>query len=363
MGTYYGEMIIRRVLLLPLLLLSFSSCTTVIREQTPSPPFSYGVEEVTVTNSLDNKEMRGILTIPPDKKNFPVVILASGSGPNDYNVEWSGHKPFWVIADYLTNRGIAVLRLNDRDYTKSPEEFYQNTSIDFSEDILSAIDFIRSYDRTRNAPIGLIGHSEGGITCTMAAVNNPDVSFLILLGSPGLTLDKVTHYAAQLSYSLSATPEDIKDNLLNFNREYTEIVTNYQNDKKAVEEVKHLYNSYFSNTQMYDLTDKKNLETKVTLPWYRFMYKNDPAEYLNNINIPVFTVIGEFDSQVTADENLEIIKKALSGKNDFNKIMKMKNLNHMLQPTDSFKDYSLIEETVSNELLNEVYKWILSLNI
>ncbi|MBN1638123.1 MAG: alpha/beta fold hydrolase [Ignavibacteriales bacterium] len=348
-------------LLILVLLISLNACTSIHRIQTPSPPFNYDVAEVTVENCTDNIMLNGILTTPLDTKDFPVVILVSGSGPHNYDEEWSGHKPFWVIADYLTKRGIGVLRMNDRDFDKDPIDFYQNTTADFTKDVLSAVKFLQNFEKTKNSSIGLLGHSEGGIVCSMVAAENPDISFLILLGTPGVTMDKFNISAAELSYQIAGTPEDVMQNLLKFNQEYFEIVNNYKTDTEAKKQVEALYDTYFKNTDMYDKSDRYNLISRVALPWYRYMYQNDPAVYFNRINIPVLAIIGEFDSQVTPEMNLQVAARFFNGKNELNKIMEMKNLNHMLQPTDRYKDYSLINETVSTELLNEIFIWMQTL--
>ena len=335
------------------------ACTSFERFQTPEPPFAYIIKEVTVTNKIDNISLKGILTLPDTSDKFPVVILASGSGPNNYDEELFGHKPFWVLADYLTNHGIAVLRLNDRDYDKSPIEFYQNTTADFAKDIESAIQFIQTNEYTKNSPIGLVGHSEGGIVSSMVAAENSDVSFLILLGTPGLTMEKGNLLAATLSYNLIGTAENEIDRLLRFHEEYNQIVTNYQNDVDAKKQVEKLYDSYFKGTEAFSRKDKYNLVTKVTLPWYRYMNKNDPALYLGKIQIPVLAIIGEFDSQVVPEENLRAIEESLkSADNENFVIIKMDKLNHMLQPTDSYKNYSDIEQTMSVQLLEEINRWI-----
>ena len=40
--------------------------------------------------------------------------MVTGSGAQNRDEEIMGHKPFLVIADYLTRNGIAVLRCDDR---------------------------------------------------------------------------------------------------------------------------------------------------------------------------------------------------------------------------------------------------------
>jgi hypothetical protein len=48
------------------------------------------------------------LSLPKKEGLFPAVILITGSGAQNRDEELLGHKPFLVIADYLTKNGIAV---------------------------------------------------------------------------------------------------------------------------------------------------------------------------------------------------------------------------------------------------------------
>ncbi|MEZ4892757.1 MAG: hypothetical protein R2778_07040 [Saprospiraceae bacterium] len=60
-----------------------------------------------------------------------MVVLITGSGPQNRDEELLGHKPFLVIADYLTRNGIAVLRYDDRGVGKSTGDFKAANSADF----------------------------------------------------------------------------------------------------------------------------------------------------------------------------------------------------------------------------------------
>ena len=86
--------------------------------------------------------MAGTLTLPKDLKNPPVAILISGSGPQDRNEELLGHKPFLVLADYLTNHGIGVLRYDDRGVGESKGDFTTATTFDFATDVEAAIAYL-----------------------------------------------------------------------------------------------------------------------------------------------------------------------------------------------------------------------------
>ncbi|TLU96991.1 alpha/beta hydrolase family protein [Dyadobacter luticola] len=98
--------------------------------QEPKQPFPYFSEDIEFNNSKAGVRLAGTFTRPTQKRNYPVVVLISGSGPKDRNEEVNqGHKPFLIIADFLTRKGIAVLRYDDLNHffqeceTGSPDEY------------------------------------------------------------------------------------------------------------------------------------------------------------------------------------------------------------------------------------------------
>ena len=78
------------------------------RPQTPKPPFQYDQEEVEYDNADKTVHYGATLTKPRNLKNFPTVIIISGSGSQDRDGTLFGHKLYGVLADYLTNQGIGV---------------------------------------------------------------------------------------------------------------------------------------------------------------------------------------------------------------------------------------------------------------
>ncbi len=93
------------------------------RPQEPNKPYPYYCEDVKFKNDKDSIELAGTLTMPNKEGNFPAVILISGSGPQNRDEELLDHKPFLVLSDYLTKKGIAVLRFDDRGTAKSTGNF------------------------------------------------------------------------------------------------------------------------------------------------------------------------------------------------------------------------------------------------
>jgi hypothetical protein len=99
---------------LPLILKRTEKVEELKRPQEPKKPYPYHEEEVSYENKKAGIKLAGTLTLPASPGPYPAVILVTGSGPQDRNEALLGHKPFLVLADYLTRLGIAVLRVDDR---------------------------------------------------------------------------------------------------------------------------------------------------------------------------------------------------------------------------------------------------------
>src|SRR5215813_14211697 len=151
------------------------------RPQEPKKPYPYDEEEVGYENKRDGVRLAGTLTLPRGKSSFPAVILITGSGPQNRNEELLGHKPFLVIADYLTRQGIAVLRVDDRGVGGSTGSNANSTSENFAADVLAGIEFLKGHKGINPKQIGLTGHSEGGLIAPMVAAQSNDVAFIVLL--------------------------------------------------------------------------------------------------------------------------------------------------------------------------------------
>ena len=114
------------------------------RPQDPSTPYGYYTEDITFKNESANVTLAGTLTLPSKDGNYPALVLISGSGPQNRNSEFAGHRPFLVLADYLTKNGIAVLRYDDRGFGQSTGNFGGGTSMDFSYDVESAVQYLKT---------------------------------------------------------------------------------------------------------------------------------------------------------------------------------------------------------------------------
>ena len=120
------------------------------RPQEPKEPFPYKSEDLTFENKIDSVVLAGTLTLPQEGNNFPAVIMITGSGGQNRNEELLGHKPFLVIADYLTRNGIAVLRFDDRGIAQSTGDHSTATSEDFAKDVLAAVEYSKNAKRNKS---------------------------------------------------------------------------------------------------------------------------------------------------------------------------------------------------------------------
>src|SRR5204863_7605880 len=113
------------------------------------------------------------------------------SGPQDRNEALLSHQPFLVLADYLTRRGIAVLRADDRGVGGTSRGGPNDTTENFADDALAGVEFLKTRKEINAKQIGLIGHSEGGVAAPMAAAKSADVAFIVLMAGPGIPGDKL----------------------------------------------------------------------------------------------------------------------------------------------------------------------------
>jgi len=340
---------------------------SVKRPQEPKPPYPYLEKEVIVKNDKANVELSGTLTMPEKGGPFPVVILITGSGPQNRNEEMMGHKPFLVLADYLTRKGIAVLRCDDRGLGKSTGKFSTATTLDFATDVSATIDFLKTQKEIDSTKIGLAGHSEGGLIAPIVASERKDVAFLVLLAGPGLTGERILlMQAGIINNNAGLTEKELAaDNLLR-TKIYATIKKNSDNEKAAVK-IKVLFRSAKKknpNGKGLPMLDDQQIDLFIkqcTMPWFRTFLVLDPIDYLSKVHCPLLALNGSLDVQVPAKENLEAIEKALIfGGNSSYSIEEIPGTNHLFQQakTGNVDEYGKIEETMSPEVLEKIATWI-----
>ncbi len=336
--------------------------------QEPTAPFPYESEDITFVNSQANISLAGTLTLPSKEGVFPAVILISGSGPQNRDEELLGHKPFLVIADYLTRNGIAVLRYDDRGVAASKGNFGSANSADFATDVESAIAYLKTRKEINQNKIGLMGHSEGGLIAPMVAARSKDVSFIVLLAGPGIPGNELLLLQQKLIASALGAEQEEIDKSAKINTQLFEKVVNSNNEAQLKSDLTAFLNETLNKDPNFVTPGGVSKDEfismqvdQITSPWMQYFLKFDPSTTLVHVKCPVLAVNGEKDLQVAAKENLAGIKKSLAkGGNKNVTIKAYPNLNHLFQEcsTGLPAEYSTIEQTFSPLVLTEILEWI-----
>ncbi len=292
------------------------------RPQEPHPPYPYTTEEVRFVNPVANDTLAGTLTYPIGfkKKKAPVVLMVTGSGPQNRDEQVFRHKPFLVLADWLARHGIASLRYDDRGTGASTGNFGDATTADFADDARAGIQFLRNRKEFRK--VGIIGHSEGGaIAFMLGSEAVPD--FIVSLAGPAGRID--TMMVAQL-------------NLIGRSQGMTQDMVKTTKDAR----------NYLK------MADKSK--------WMDYFIDMDLSPYVRKTFCPVLALGGEKDLNVPPSFNTKALEDNLP-QNKLNVIKVYPGLSHLFHhcttgnPSLAFS----IEETISPEVLNDISGWILSL--
>jgi pimeloyl-ACP methyl ester carboxylesterase len=351
---------------LPLVLKRAERLPEVSRPQEPKKPYPYQEQEVHYENKTARVKFAGTLTVPRTGGPHPAVLLITGSGPQDRNEAIAGHKPFLVLADYLTRRGLAVLRVDDRGVGGSGGS--GGTTEDFVGDVLTGVEFLKARKDVDPRRIGLIGHSEGGIIAPLAANRSPDVAFIVLLAGTGVPGDKVI--AAQ-SYAVPKASGAGEEGAA-MNRDIAVLLvdsTLREPDPAAArkrfdERLTTLMAGWTDAQRSLIASMRPQLEAQMKIfsdPWFRTFLTLDPKPVLMKVKVPVLAMNGERDTQVLAQQNLPAIVDALEagGNRDYT-IVKLPGLNHLFQTakTGSPAEYAQIQETIAPAALEIMADWI-----
>ena len=335
------------------------------RPQEPTKPFPYQAEEVSFENKAAGIKLAGTLTLPSSAGPHPVVVLISGSGPQNRNEELAGHKPFWVIADHLTRNGIAVLRYDDRGTAKSQGNFSTATTADFATDASSAVAYLSSRNDIDHKNIGLMGHSEGGIIAPIVAVQSKDVAFIVLLAGTGIPGDELLLMQTEAISRAQGASGPMLDRNLEINAGVFSLIKEASPEIDLEAELsKYLLAEIPAAFRPASMTEEEFVKSQtntVLTPWMQYFIKYNPALILPKVKCPVLAVNGDKDLQVPSKVNLAAIKAALEqGGNQKVNTIEFPGLNHLFQKTTTGlpSEYGSLEETFSVEVLKEVTSWL-----
>ncbi len=353
----------------PLQLKRIDEAPTLHRPQEPKKPYPYIEEEVTYENEKAGIKLAGTLTLPHSEGPFPAVILITGSGAQDRNETVCGHRPFLVLADYLTRKGIAVLRVDDRGVGGSTGNLLEATSEDLASDVLVGVKYLKGRKEVNPKEIGLIGHSEGGIIAPIAAAQSSDVAFIVLMAGTGLTVDEIIYLQSDLILKTVGASDKVSAMQRTGSKQIFEILKHEKDNAVAEKKIREVMTDILSKLSKEEKdalgASEATMERQLKLllsRWFRFFLTYDPKTALMKVKCPVLAINGQLDLQVPPKENLSAIEGALkTGGNTNYTIQELPKHNHLFQraQTGAISEYAKIEETISPIALKAITQWIL----
>ena len=340
--------------------------------QNPKPPYPYECREAAYA-SCDSIRIAGTVTIPRGEGPFPAAVIISGTGMQDRNGTFAGHKPFHRIADSLTRAGFVVLRSDDRGMGGSTGTYEFATTRDFACDVQAGIDFLKSLPEVDTSRIGVIGHSEGGAVAFMLGAESPDVAFVVSLagvGVDGLKILKLQNRAI-LETTPGVTAAQVEAYMSLFNALF-ETVRATPTEQSVDAPLRETFTQWrerqdsatLASLNMVNGRDEMFIARYVWNAgkrWYREMIAYDPADYIPHIRVPVLAMNGDRDIMVPARENLASIRSLLErGSNTRHEVVTLPGLNHMFQRcvTGTQSEMRTLSDVFAPEAMRLLTAWL-----
>lgn len=325
------------------------------RPQTPQPPFPYRAEEVVIDTPTDGVRLAGTLTLPQGEGPFPAVLLITGSGAQDRDETILGHKPFWVLADALSRRGVAVLRLDDRGVggsTAATEEptVGEPTTGELAGDAAAAFAWLAGRGGIDPVRVGLIGHSEGGTIAPLVARADPRVAFIIMIAGPTAPGGDILTQQSRRLLAASGDPNAAAKVALQ-GRIMAAIAAHADDEPAATAAVAELLRADGVPEERVAV-----ISSNAGGRWFRWFVSHDPRPVLAGLRMPVLALYGGKDVQVDADQNAGALRET----SPTAEIVVMPDLNHLMQTAETGlpDEYAAIEETIDPEALRVIVDWV-----
>lgn len=328
-----------------------------------SPPAS-GVREqaVSLSSTTGDVELAGTLALPDTETAESAVVLLSVAGPDDRDMSLGERGVFRELAEFLSERGIASLRLDDRGVDDSGGDWRETTLEDRTGDAIAALRFLSSHEATKNADLGLVGVSEGGAIAIAAASRSDLPDFVVALSTPMHEGRTVLRNQRERMLTAAALPDETKVNLRDASERLLEAIEGADRETVRAILVSPVGPLLVPRYRMVPEDLEERVEFLLS-PWYLSQVTFDIAEDVQALDIPVYAAYGELDQVLEANEAAELLRSRLPPGIE-GKVEVRPGLNHLLMPavTGSPAEYPTLPELLDRSLWEDVVDWIESLD-
>ncbi|WP_118196851.1 alpha/beta hydrolase family protein [Albibacterium indicum] len=261
--------------------------------------------------SNDYGTLYGTLTLPERKGEIPVVLLISGSGPTDRNMNQGQAlktNSFLMLAEALAKQGVASVRYDKRGVGKSSNAMRTSDLVfdDFVDDAILFIEKLKDDQRFSNVIV--LGHSEGSVIGSIASTKEQPTAFISLCGPASNILELIG--------------EQLKVNLASENLAIAhEVLDSLKMNKRVNRELPPGLNQLFNpSVQPYLISSNKY----------------NPANVMSELAVPTLIVGGDTDIQVNVSETKRLGESA--PKAEYKLIHRM---NHVLKEAPADREKNL----------------------
>jgi hypothetical protein len=320
----------------------------------------------------DDVNIGGTLIVPQDLATPFLVIMSSGSGPQDRDETLFNFRIFKVIAEHLASQGIASFRYDDRGVETSTGDFVNSTIDDLTEDVESIMSYFRSDNEHEFDEFILFGHSQGGIVTAKATARNDAVKQLILMGAPAVPLGDLVLSQLRLDYESSGLDASLVESEVSAHAVLMHAINHDKPSDEALNTFKESYRSVLEardETAKLDEAERENLVTNRAeehrivygLPSLASFVYYDPVNDLKKLKVPVLSLTGARDAQVSIEQNKDRMENALLRAGVPYQFNVFNQANHFFQKADTGlrDEYESLDKEFVDGFLTSISTWIL----
>ena len=311
--------------------------STVLLRHSPMPTTSgpsgrlappYREEEVVINNPVARLNLSGMLTVPAGTGPFPAVVLVSDLGAQDRDGTVGDYHLLGILADYLTRRGVAVLRYDDRGVGKSGGSTATATTAMLVSDVQAGLNFLRSRLEVNIGRIGVVGHGEGANVALLAAGQPLPPAFVVSLAGYGLTGEQTLLQQQVAQQRAKKIDPVVVEAAYERQRTMYEIIR--QTNPPQAQAI--VSNMLRQDQPSLDPKAAQAEAAQLLTPAHRYFLAFDPVAELDRVNCPVLLLSGTDDLEAPADMHLTALEKELKSINHNTVAKRLPGVNHLFQP-------------------------------
>lgn len=256
-------------------------------------------------------EIFGKLILPSSVDGkFPVIVFIHGSGPEDYSSS-DNYRYLW---QEFTKIGYACYSWDRPGVGGSQGKWYESSVEDRADEVIKAVDKLKTLDCIDASKIGFWGISQAGWVIPQAA-KTIKPAFIITVSAPVTTaFDQELYRVASEMKAEGFSKTDV-DEAISYNRKLLKLI---QDDKP--------YGSFHElqkETENAKWADNVIRGDDMVYKYLSIVFTRDAVPDLSNLNCPVLAIWGENDLVVPPKLGLKVYSKELQRIGNMVSLMKI----------------------------------------